>query len=855
MNTAKVRTFAWRVGHVLLLLGFLTLSVSAMASEIPVDDKGLPLWEERIFSDFPVRIQLSDARGLDILLARVPIASFNREQVTVVGDTPFSGHIVFSPRVTTEELMALERAGFICERLVDYEMQGRKAAESAWASQYSRGGDAAVFGEKGEWHNNSQIGAILDQTETDHPALARTFNWGTSVDGRPLHGIVISANVNTNEVEPEVRLSSTMHGDEVVGIEMYLYFVELLTDHYGEAGYEDVTYLVDNYEIHFMPLHNPDGNSAHQRSNSNGVDLNRNFPEPDGTHPTQEIENIHFMSYANSHHFVISANSHTGALVVNYPWDYTYDRAPDDAAIILMSLEYSYYNSPMYNGSFTNGITHGADWYMVQGSVQDWSYYVTGCIDVTLELNDVKWPDASRIDPLWEDNRESLKHFVKCARYGVHGVVTSAESGLPLDATITVAGIEDAPVKTDPQNGDYYKLLHTGSFDITYEAYGYLPTTIYGVSSTWGTETVQDVALTPEPSGLVSGTVTAGGQPLNATIVISTSPAGNYVTTAYSTAGAGGLYEVDLPYGEYLFDVACTGYSSDEAVVIVNSDNHEQNFTLFATTEVVLFSDDMESGPGNWTGSWDVSDEEAQSPTMSLTDSPGTDYANNESSACEMAAAVSLVGLTDPELSFWAQWEIEDSWDCVRLQITTDDGGSWTDLATQHTTSGSGQGTQPDGVPLFDDNQFSWVYNTVDLSPWDDEAAVRFRFLLSTDTSQKKDGFYCDDFEIKGMSTIITGVDDNPVAVTALSGNYPNPFNPTTTISFSLAADGPVRLNIYDTRGRLVRKLITDTMTSGPHSVVWNGSTESGERAGSGIYFARLSATGLDLSRKLVLVK
>ena len=94
------------------------------------------------------------------------------------------------------------------------------------------------------------------------------------------------------------------------------------------------------------------------------------------------------------------------------------------------------------------------------------------------------------------DNRESFMHFIKAARYGVNGVVTGSDTGLPLDATVTVAG-NDKSVYTDSDFGDYYKLLDTGTYDITFSAAGYITETVYGVSTTWGTPTVLNVSLDP----------------------------------------------------------------------------------------------------------------------------------------------------------------------------------------------------------------------------------------------------------------------------------------------------------------------------------------------------------------------
>ncbi len=77
---------------------------------------------------------------------------------------------------------------------------------------------------------------------------------------------------------------------------------------------------------------------------------------------------------------------------VNYLWDWTYTLAPDDAALIQMSLAYSTTNLPMYNGSFPQGITNGADWYVATGTLQDWTYDQTDCIGATIEVSNTKWP-------------------------------------------------------------------------------------------------------------------------------------------------------------------------------------------------------------------------------------------------------------------------------------------------------------------------------------------------------------------------------------------------------------------------------------------------------------------------------
>ncbi len=91
----------------------------------------------------------------------------------------------------------------------------------------------------------------------------------------------------------------------------------------------------------------------------------------------------------------------------------------------------------------------------------------------------------------------------------------------------------------------------------------------------------------------------------------------------------------------------------------------------------------------------------------------------------------------------------------------------------------------------------------------------------------------------------------------ALLGNAPNPFNPTTTISFAIPT-GSARehsLNVYDTRGRLVRRLGSGPVAAGRHTATWDGTDDAGRGVGSGVYFYRLEHAGAGLTGKMVLVK
>ncbi len=95
-----------------------------------------------------------------------------------------------------------------------------------------------------------------------------------------------------------------------------------------------------------------------------------------------------------------------------------------------------------------------------------------------------------------------------------------------------------------------------------------------------------------------------------------------------------------------------------------------------------------------------------------------------------------------------------------------------------------------------------------------------------------------------------------PAALFALHQNRPNPFNPSTTISFTLPVECAVRLEVYDVSGRLVARLVdSERLGAGPHDAEWNGRDASGRTAASGIYVYRLVAGKEVISRKMVLLR
>lgn len=479
-----------------------------------------------------------------------------------------------------------------------------------------------------EYHNYTALTSLMQAYAAAYPSICRLFSIGQSVQGRELWVLKITDNPDLAEDEPEFKYVGTMHGNEPVGCEMLVYLMDYLLVNYGSLA--RVTDLVDGMEINILPLMNPDGNTAGNRTNANGVDLNRNFPDPfvspNNTPAGRQPETAAMMTWTQDKDFNLSANFHTGALVVNYPYDNNasgasvYTASPDDGLFIQVSEAYSTHNFPMYSGAFTHGITNGAEWYAISGGMQDWNYRYEGGNEVTIELSDTYWPDASLLPGLWNDNRESLLSYMEWAWRGVRGIVTSAVTGLPLAGVeVRVTG-RDVATWSAATVGDYHRLLPAGIFTLTFNKAGYQTTTLSNVMVGTGVATVRDVSLQPIVAApdLALGTVTVldGGNgrldpgesttlqvqlqnvgTTNATalqgLLSETSP---YVTVTSGAQAYGDLAPDQLASASYNVTVAAEAPSGETVNFSLEGSCTEISETLPFALSVGLVAEDFETG-------------------------------------------------------------------------------------------------------------------------------------------------------------------------------------------------------------------------------------------------------------------
>ena len=144
--------------------------------------------------------------------------------------------------------------------------------------------------------------------------------------------------------------------------------------------------------------------------------------------------------------------------------------------------------------------------------------------------------------------------------------------------------------------------------------------------------------------------------------------------------------------------------------------------------------EDFESGLGLWNtnGLWNLTTALSRSPTHAATDSPGQFYTNNSHSALTLASGLDFSGATAPALRFYQRYALESGYDFASIEVSTNGGASWTTLPQARYTGNCG----------------AWTREQIELAPYAGQANVRLRFVLDTDASVVKDGWYLDDLSV-----------------------------------------------------------------------------------------------------------
>ena len=167
----------------------------------------------------------------------------------------------------------------------------------------------------------------------------------------------------------------------------------------------------------------------------------------------------------------------------------------------------------------------------------------------------------------------------------------------------------------------------------------------------------------------------------------------------------------------------------------------------------IIIEDESDNYTNYWSNDsdWSNTYEEYFSPETCITDSPYSNYSNNSQEIIELLDTVDLSGLIYAEINFDAKWNIESGYDYVQLEISSDNGNTWIPQCGKYTRKGIETHDYALDEPLYDGNRPQWINESILLTDYlGDEIFLRFK--LYTDGGLRRDGFYFDNFKIKGLT-------------------------------------------------------------------------------------------------------
>ena len=790
------------------------------------------------------------------------------------------------------------------------------------------------FGSMGGYYTLNEVIAQLDTMRMLYPNLiTEKQSIGNTIESRPMYVVKISDNPDVNEDEPRVLYTALHHAREPEGMMQLIYFMYYLLENYNTDP--TIHYLIDNRELYFIPVVNPDGYEYNRQTNPDGggfwrknrrqigsdygVDLNRNYgptaywnslnngssltpgsQDYRGTAPFSEPETQNIRDFVAGKGIKNALNYHTFGDYLIYPYGALGTETPDSLIFRKFASDMTGFNS------YSQGTDQETVGYSTRGNSDDYLY------DGDIALNGGKifamtpevgtgsdgfWPPQSRIFPLAEENIAPNLYYAWVAGgyVSLENTNFSQKYFLPGDvvefkATMKNIGLSEAKnISVNLSTLSSYDEVNMSSASIDSIASG--EDTTISIPFTF---TISNEAQADQKIKLLLTSSVGGVEMSKDTIEII----------------------VGLP--EFAFDDTTNDPSENWIVTSTPSDPK-----------------------------WEATTESYHSAPTSFTDSKNGNYADNATVTMTLKNSVKLSGFRNPHLRFWTKYDIESDWDYGQVKISTDDGVTWLPLEGQYTEPGVGS-FQPNGEPVYDGTKLNWVLEDISLAAYSSNQ-VKLQFELKSDGNVNRDGWYVDDigivaydilpveltsftanlsdskiylkwstatelnnngFEIergliksdekgnpdyktigfvkgKGNSEEISKynfVDKFPEAginyyklkqidfdgdtklfgpvkveysgVTEyeLAQNFPNPFNPSTRISFSIPQARFVTLKLYNILGIEIATLVNNYLEAGKHSIDFSIESLKTE-IGAGVYFYSLSAGDFRQTKKMVILK
>lgn len=617
------------------------------------------------------------------------------------------------------------------------------------------------------------------------------------IGGNGIKWVKISDNPsNSSENEPQILYTAIHHAREPNSLSQLIFYMWYLLENYDVDN--EIKSIVDNTELFFVPVINPDGYLYNEktdpngggfwrknRKNGNGVDNNRNYDyyingdpadgiwggegasnDPNnqtyhGTAPFSEVENQAIKWFCEQHDFVMALNNHSYGELLLYPYGYANDvPTPENELFEIVSEVLVSQNG--YDNILSSGL------YPAAGDSDDFMYGTIGTHDkiyaMTPEIGPEFWPPSSQIEGI--------------AKSMMYLNITSAK-----------------------MVNNYADLIDTSPLFV-------------------GNEVIIDQTFDIKRLGLSgSGNFTININPISTNI--------SAVGDAISFSNLDVLEETN---GTIQYTLINETQAGDPIVfeIIINNGSYDTKILLnkIFGSLIPVFEDIGDSTTDNFDNNgWGITNTTYVSPSSSITESPNGNYQNNENKTIRLSENINLTNAIGANVTFYAKWDIENNWDYVQLEVSIDNGNSWIPQCGLFTNEGSSNEGQPTGQPLYDGTQNNWVLEQIDLSDYlGEEITIRFKF--ESDGEVRADGFYFDDLTINVLDD---GTLSNADVLASQFSVYPNP---VTNLLYITTPKNNYTLGIYNIQGQLIR---TPSTYSGSQTINYSQFTK-------GIYLMKFTS-------------
>lgn len=584
-----------------------------------------------------------------------------------------------------------------------------------------------------------------------------------TLEGRALQWVKITQNPESLNTRPQVLYTAVHHAREPISLSETIFYMWYLLENYDTNA--EVKYIVDNTELYFIPVINPDGYTYNFTTNPNGggmwrknrhefdglfgVDNNRNYDywiDGDagqsvwntlgvsadvsgetypGTSPFSEAETQAVKFFVENHNFKLALNAHTFSDLLLYPFGYDLNvPSPDDAYFRKIS------SLLVSNNNLTNQIASAL--YAASGSSDDFMYGQTmnhqKIFAFTPEIGTSFWPAAAQIIPL---SNKMMHTNLTMARLALNYAELKDTSSDYLGNTAVVNASFNLTRLGLGGNGDFTVSINPISSNIV------------GVG----------------PNFQVNGM--AVSDMVNAVISLQIAP---------------GTSSGDLITFEYLID---NGDFVDRKLITKK----------FGQVIPILSNDGSAIAPTWISSNWGTTTEAFISAPSSITDSPSNSYLNNQSKPIRLSTPIDLTNASGATVTFSAKWDLENGYDITNFEVSTN-GVLWIPQCGKYTRIVNNK-------PTYTGVQDSWVNEEISLSDYIGQS-ISVRFRLLTDGAVTQDGFYFDDFKVNVLEASTLSVSNEKISS---FGIYPNP---THDVLYINTQNKAYAVKVYNMVGQLV---------------------------------------------------